>query len=67
MQESYNQSMHAKCERQKHIVFRKLLLNFVPTHQQVIFEVIAVAFDFDLIFGYFFTFWGPNGLFLGSG
>ena len=24
-----------------------------------------LTFDFDLIFGSFFTFWGPNGLFLG--
>ena len=26
-----------------------------------------LIFDFDLILGLFFTFWGPNGLFLGSG
>ena len=25
------------------------------------------TFDCDLIFGSFFTFWGPNGLFLGLG
>ena len=25
-----------------------------------------LAFEFDLILGSFFTFWGPNGLFLGS-
>ena len=25
------------------------------------------TFDFDLILGSFFTFWGPDGLFLGSG
>ena len=59
MQESYDQSIHVKCECQKYIVFGKLLLNFVPTHQQVIFEVIAVAFDFDLILGIIFDFLGP--------
>ena len=26
-----------------------------------------LTFDFESIFGSFFTFWGPNGLFLGSG
>ena len=26
-----------------------------------------LTFDFDLILGSFFTFWGPNGLFLGLG
>ena len=26
-----------------------------------------MTFDFDLIFGSFLTFWGPNGLFLGLG
>ena len=26
-----------------------------------------LAFDFDLILGLFFTFWGPSGLFLGLG
>ena len=26
-----------------------------------------LTFDFDLILGSFLTFWGPNGLFLGSG
>ena len=26
-----------------------------------------LTFDFDLIFGSFLTFWGPNGLFLGLG
>ena len=51
MQESYDQSIHVKCECQKYIVFGKLLLNFVPTHQQVILEGLAVAFDFDLILG----------------
>ena len=25
-----------------------------------------LTFDFDLILFFFFTFWGPNGLFLGS-
>ena len=26
-----------------------------------------LTFDFDLILGLFFTFWGPNGLFLALG
>ena len=26
-----------------------------------------LTFNFDLILGLFFTFWGPNGLFLGLG
>ena len=26
-----------------------------------------LTFDFDLILGSFLTFWGPNGLYLGSG
>ena len=26
-----------------------------------------LTFDFDIILGSFLTFWGPNGLFLGSG
>ena len=28
---------------------------------------IILKFDFDFILGTFFTFWGPNGLFLGLG
>ena len=28
---------------------------------------LIVTFNFDLILGSFLTFWGPNGLFLGSG
>ena len=28
---------------------------------------LILTFEFDLIFGSFFTFWGPNGLFFGLG
>ena len=36
--------------------------------EQLSFSMLPsiLTFDFDLIFGSFFTFWGPNGLFLGS-
>ena len=39
-------------------VVEQLLFSIVPSIQ---------TFDFDLILGSFFTFWGPNELFLGSG
>ena len=43
---------------------------FGSTHivQQLLFSLFPsiLAFDFDLILGLFFTFWGPSGLFLGS-
>ena len=29
--------------------------------------LLILTFEFDLILGSFFTFWGPNGLFLGLG
>ena len=37
--------------------------------QQLLFSLFPsiLKFDFDLILGLFLTFWGPNGLFLGSG
>ena len=37
--------------------------------EQVSFSILPsiLTFDFDLILGSFLTFWGPNGLFLGSG
>ena len=37
--------------------------------EQLLFSMFAsiLIFDFDLILGSFFTFWGSNGLFLGSG
>ena len=35
--------------------------------QQLLFSLFPsiLTFDFDLILGSFFTFWGPNGLFSG--
>ena len=35
--------------------------------EQLSFSMLPsiLTFDFDLIFGSFFTFWGPNGQFLG--
>ena len=37
------------------------------TVEQLSFSVISLilTFEFDLILGSFFTFWGPNGLYLG--
>ena len=37
--------------------------------EQLLFSVVPsiLPFDFDLILGSFFNFWGPNGLFLGLG
>ena len=44
---------------------------FESTHvvEQLSFSMFPsiLTFDFDLILGSFLTFWGPNGLFLGSG
>ena len=44
---------------------------FGSTHfvEQLLFSMFQsiLTFDFDLIFESFFTFWGPNGLFLGFG
>ena len=37
-------------------VVEELLFSVVPSN---------LTFDFDLILGSFFDFWGPNGLFLG--
>ena len=39
-------------------VVEELLFSIVPS---------ILTFDFDLILGSFLTFWGPNGLFFGSG
>ena len=37
--------------------------------EQLFFSIVPsiLTFDFDLILGSFLTFWGPNGLILGSG
>ena len=37
--------------------------------EQLLFSIVSsiLTFDFDLIFGSFFTFWGTDGLFLGLG
>ena len=37
--------------------------------EQLSFSIFPsiLTFDFDLILGLFLSFWGPNGLFLGSG
>ena len=37
--------------------------------EQFLFSIVSLilTFDFDLILGSFFTFWGPYGLFLGLG
>ena len=47
----------------------KIKIWFGSTHivEQLSFSMFFsfLTFDFDLIFGSFFTFWGPNGLFLG--
>ena len=41
-------------------VVEQLLFSIVPS-------ILTFDLDFDLILGSFLTFWGPNGLFLGSG
>ena len=38
---------------------------FVSTQLQLWLFCSILTFDFNLILGSFFTFWGPNGLFLG--
>ena len=35
--------------------------------KKILFPLILLTFDFKFIFEFFFTFWGSNGLFLGSG
>ena len=43
----------------------------MSTHvvEQLLFSIVLsiLTFDFDMIFGSFLTFWGPNRQFLGSG
>ena len=41
----------------------------IHVNEQLLFSIVPsiLTFDFDLIFGSLFTFWGHNGLFLGSG
>ena len=50
-------------------VFRITVLGSTPVVKQLLFSNFSsiLPFEFDLIFGSFFTFWGNNGLFLGSG
>ena len=49
---------------------RNLKIVWRSTHvvEQLLFSIIPsiLNFDFDLILGPFLTFWGSNGLFLGS-
>ena len=35
--------------------------------EQLLFSIVPSILTFDLIFRYFFTCWGPNRLFFGSG
>ena len=46
-----------KCFWSTHVV-KRLLFSIAPS---------ILTFDFDLILESFFTFWGRNGVFLGSG
>ena len=48
---------------------QKLFWGSTHVVEQLLFSIVplTLTFDFDLILGSFFTFWGPNGLFLGSG
>ena len=43
------------------------LLGYTNVVEQLSFSMFPyiLTFDFDLIWGPFLTFWGPNGLFLG--
>ena len=45
------------------------LLGYTHIVEQLSFSMFLsiMSFEFDLILGPFFTFWGPNGLFLGLG
>ena len=45
--------------------FQKLLLGPFVKQKKRLFSIVLLilTFDFDLIFGSIFTFWGPNGLF----
>ena len=45
----------------------KIVLGSTYVVEQLSFSMFAsiLTFDFDLIFGSFATFWGPNGLFMG--
>ena len=45
----------------------KTVLGYTHAVEQLSFSMfpLILTFDFDLIFGSFFTFGGPNGLFLG--
>ena len=45
------------------------VLGTIHVVKQLYFSMLPqiLIFDFDLILGSFFTFWGPNGLFLGLG
>ena len=46
----------------------KLLQGSTHVVEQILVSIVPsiLTFDFDLILGLFFTFWGPNGIFLGS-
>ena len=46
----------------------KIFLGSTHVVEQLLFSIVSsiLTFDFYIIFGSFFTFWGPNGLFLGS-
>ena len=45
----------------------QIVMRSTYTVQQLLFFVsVNSDIDFDLIWGSFFTFWGPNGLFVGS-
>ena len=46
----------------------QIVLGFTHIVQQLLFSLFftILTFDIDIILGLFFTFWGPNGLFLGS-
>ena len=47
----------------------KTVFGSIHVVEQLLFSMFSLifTFDFDLILGSFFNFWGPNGLFLGVG
>ena len=44
-------------------------MNYTHIVEQLLFSIVpsVLTYDFDLILGSFFTFWGHDGLFFGQG
>ena len=61
--------MTKSCFHRIGIMFQKIFFKSTHIAEQNLFSMLPSIFTFYsyLIFGSFKTFWGPNGLFLGSG